>query len=140
MTFGRHRSCQNRVAHHVGSTGQHLMNGLTHMSGFAHRGPHEVQMQSGSAIAIWPLGACVRCSSAPTSQSHHIIRTTAILALSSILAGDLRVKEEPEGTNYAGRKLLVGRISVGRNPHLLNHCALATAGFPGFPASLSLRS
>lgn len=105
-----------------------------------HRGPHEVQMQSGSAIAIWPLGACVRCSSAPTGQRHHIIRTTAALALNSILAGDLRVKEEPEGINYAGRKLLVGRIAVGRNPHLLDHCALAMARFPGFPAILSLRS
>lgn len=105
-----------------------------------HWGPHEVQMQSGSAPAIRPLGASVKCSSAPTSQRHHIVRATAALALSSIHAGDLRAKEEPEGINYAGRKLLVGRIAVGRNPHLLDHCALATAGFPGFPASLSLRS
>lgn len=97
-------------------------------------------MQSGSALAIWPLGAYVKCSSAPTSQRHHIIRTTVALALSSILAGDLKVKEEPEGINYAGRKLLVGRIAVGRNPHLLDHCALPMAGFPGFPASLYLRS
>lgn len=69
----------------------------------------------------------------------HIIRTTAALALSITLAGNLRVKEEPKGINYAGRKFLVGRIVVGRNPHLLNHCALAMARFPGFPASLSLR-
>lgn len=33
----------------------------------------------------------------------------------------LSAKEEPEGINYAGRKLLVGRIAVGRNPHLLDH-------------------
>lgn len=112
----------------------------SHVRIHSHWGPHEIQMQSGSAMAIWPFGACVKWSSAPTSQRHHIIRTTAALAPSSILAGDLRVKEEPEGTNYAGRKLLVGRITVGRNPHLLDHCALAMAGLPGFPANLSLRS
>lgn len=91
-------------------------------------------LPSGRLVPMW------NGSSGPSAQEHHIIRTTVALALSSILAGNLRVREEPKGINYAGRKLLVGRIPVGRNPHLLNHCALAMAAFPGFPANLFLRS
>lgn len=73
-------------------------------------------MQSGSAAAIWPLGACVKRSSGPSSQRNHITRTTAALALSSILAGNFRVKEEPKGINYAGEDVSCGKDSSREEP------------------------
>lgn len=69
-------------------------------------GPNEVHRQSGSSPDICPFGACVKRSSDPPSQKNHIIKTTLALALSSILAGNLRAKEELKSINYPWRKFL----------------------------------
>lgn len=112
MPFEHHLSWWNRVAHHVSSEGSTSWTG-SHIMSHIPWEPNEVHRQSGLSTDIWPIGVCVNCSSDPPSQKNHIIKTTLALALTSILAGNLKAKEEPKSINYPWRKFFVGRTTVG---------------------------
>lgn len=105
MPFEHHLSWWNRVAHHVSSEGSTSWTG-SHIMSHIPWEPNEVHRQSGLSTDIWPIGVCVNCSSDPPSQKNHIIKTTLALALTSILAGNLKAKEEPKSINYPWRKFL----------------------------------